>query len=372
MAGFRRIGMNLNMDRYNRLTTSGDQIRPAGLTRRAALGIAGVLGLSQHGLGDVAMSKKRRRRKKGRDKKGKGPAPVQARFVRTWGSFGIGLGQFNEPAGLSVAPNGDVYVADDINNRVQVFDAVGTFLDQWPIDTRPLDVEVAANRDVFATARDFEVDQIQHFSPGGTFLDSFAGVGDREGEFVNIFALAIGSNGDVYGVDRGADRIQQFSPSGTFIRAWGQTGSGDGDLSAPAALAAAPNGDIYVAEEFNFRVQRFSATGEFLGKWGSQGAGVGQFEDLSGITVAPDGTVFVADEALNRIQAFTSSGAFLGEFGTTGSGDGQFVEPRGLAVSRDRQLYVADRGNHRIQQFSVVQPAKKKRKKDGKKRKKKR
>ena len=52
-------------------------------------------------------------------------------YVTSWGQNGTSNGQFNIPFGLAVAPNGDVYVADYGNNRIQVFDADGVFKLKW-------------------------------------------------------------------------------------------------------------------------------------------------------------------------------------------------------------------------------------------------
>ena len=44
------------------------------------------------------------------------------RLVAKLGSEGFGVGQFNEPLGLTVSTNGDVFVADSRNNRIQILD----------------------------------------------------------------------------------------------------------------------------------------------------------------------------------------------------------------------------------------------------------
>ncbi|NLX49483.1 MAG: hypothetical protein GXY82_06365 [Methanospirillum sp.] len=49
-------------------------------------------------------------------------------FVLKWGISGSGDGEFNYPSGIAVDGAGNVYVADTDNNRIQVFDAEGTFL----------------------------------------------------------------------------------------------------------------------------------------------------------------------------------------------------------------------------------------------------
>ena len=51
-------------------------------------------------------------------------------FSRTFGSYGTGDGQFDEPLGICVL-NDKIYVADSENNRVQIFTPSGTYLDKF-------------------------------------------------------------------------------------------------------------------------------------------------------------------------------------------------------------------------------------------------
>ena len=48
-----------------------------------------------------------------------------------WGSKAIADGKFNDPAGLSIDRNDNIYVTDNNNNRIQVFTADGTFLTKF-------------------------------------------------------------------------------------------------------------------------------------------------------------------------------------------------------------------------------------------------
>lgn len=48
---------------------------------------------------------------------------AEGKFIRKWGSAGIGNGQFSSPSGVAVSANGsDVYVVDKDNDRVQEYD----------------------------------------------------------------------------------------------------------------------------------------------------------------------------------------------------------------------------------------------------------
>lgn len=53
------------------------------------------------------------------------------RFIKAWGKKGEGPGEFNLPHTLVIDSRGRVLVGDRSNNRIQIFDADGNYLDQW-------------------------------------------------------------------------------------------------------------------------------------------------------------------------------------------------------------------------------------------------
>ena len=60
-------------------------------------------------------------------------------FIRQWGSFGNGSGQFSETApgiALDINNNNNVYVIDKINARVQMFDNEGNYLTGWEVSAK--------------------------------------------------------------------------------------------------------------------------------------------------------------------------------------------------------------------------------------------
>lgn len=235
-------------------------------------------------------------------------------YVLQWGSEGTGPGEFNDPAALAFAPNGDLYVVDQKNNRIQRFDSEGTF------------------------------------------LSMFGGPGRGEGEFDNAIGIAVDAAGNIYVADWGNHRIQKFDPAGNFQTMWGNRGSDPGQFIGPVGVALDGNGNVYVADQFNNRVQKFDSNGGFLTLWGSPdrlpSADPGGFAYPRYVASSGNNLVYVSDHT-NRIQMFTDDGSYISYFGSTGSGETQFQSPLGLTVDAGGNVYVAEGGNHRIQKLTA-------------------
>ena len=225
-----------------------------------------------------------------------------------WGGFGSKQGQINGPSDVAVDDEGNVYVTEYYNHR------------------------------------------IQKFSPSGNFLLQWGGEGSGEGQFLYPSGVVV-SGGIVYVVDFGNSRVQMFSTDGGFIGQWGSAGSGDGQFNMPHGIAVDSKGNVYVADMGNSRIQKFSPIGKFLDKWGNMGGGDGQFISPIGVAVGPGDMVYVTDIDDDTVQRFTSDGEFLGMFGGAGSGESQLSGPAGIATDGTGYVYVCDISNHRIVQF---------------------
>jgi sugar lactone lactonase YvrE len=59
------------------------------------------------------------------------------KFIKTWGKKGSAPGDFDIPHALAMDSQGRLFVADRQNNRIQIFDQDGKFLDQWTQFSRP-------------------------------------------------------------------------------------------------------------------------------------------------------------------------------------------------------------------------------------------
>jgi sugar lactone lactonase YvrE len=296
-------------------------------------------------------------------------------FLDKWGAPGTGNGEFNEPSGMAVAPNGDLYVADRGNHRIQVFSSTGTFITAWGDSgagngqfDAPQDVAIDANGDVYVA--DDDNHRIQVFTSTGTYLRQWGGFGISDGQFKGPRGIAVDDSFHVFVSENGLPnkRVQKFTSTGTFLAKWGSLGTANGQFQSPRGVSIDEDGTVLVVDAVSNRVQRFTTMGTFVDTWGSAGSGDGEFNFPTGIACGP-GLVYVSDPNNHRFQAFDLNSSFQGTWGSecdissgTGcddpdgdgpleSGDGQFNFPLGVAADASGSVYVADTENHRIQKF---------------------
>lgn len=67
------------------------------------------------------------------------------KFIKTWGKKGSAPGEFDEPHGIAMDSKGRVFVADRANNRIQIFDQDGKFLAEWKQFGRPSGIYIDKN-----------------------------------------------------------------------------------------------------------------------------------------------------------------------------------------------------------------------------------
>jgi YD repeat-containing protein len=247
------------------------------------------------------------------------------------GSFGTAPGQFSSPWGIAVDPhNGNVYVADQGNFRVQEFSSSGTFIKTigWGVTKGQAELQVCTSE----------------------CRAGIAGAGN--GQFSALAGLNVDSSGNLWVVDYGNNRIQEFNEKSEFVRTFGSAGKGPEQLEQPLNILPS-GGNLYITDYGNQRVQEFSATGAPIARFGTAGSGNGQFSGPYGIaTDARSGNIYVADSGNARVEEFTPAGAFITKFGSPGSGPGQFTTPTGVAVGASGGVYVLDYDTNRAEEWT--------------------
>ncbi len=185
------------------------------------------------------------------------------------GGPGSRPGEFNSPGGVAVGPDGHLFVADFLNQRVQELEADGTFVRQWGT-----------------------TGEKGYFSGGG---------------FNYPIDVAVAADGTLFVADGFNDRIQVFGPHGAFLRKWGGPfainirGDRFGWFRIPVSVALGPDEQtVFVADQENNRVQKFTRDGEFLTAFGTPHDGAGYTE--SAVAVADDGTLYTVNLIDNKVE----------------------------------------------------------------------
>ena len=245
----------------------------------------------------------------------------QGMFLNAFGGYGnvmdgeVPGGLMNEPWGVAVGPDGNIYVADTWNHRIQVFTPDGQFLRMWSA------FEVNGLPDGFWGPRGIAVDQtgrvfvtdtgkqrVVVFDSNGSYLTQFGSLGLDAGNLDEPVGIEIGSDGNIYIADTWNYRVQVFEPDPTGLqfrsaRLWEVDAWSSDTLENKPFLALDPDGTVYITDPDRGRVIGFDSEGNFKVLWGgfdnSYLMGV-----ISGIAATSDGTVWVSDATSNTLLLF--------------------------------------------------------------------
>ena len=279
-------------------------------------------------------------------------------FVRKWGSFGTGNGQFERPHDVAFDSNGNVYVSGRDNNNIQKFTHNGTFILKWGTKGSgdgqfkiPYSIGIDPSDHIFVVDR--ENSRIQEFDTNGTFIKKWNGIGHdsfKRPEDITISPFGI------FITDTGNDRVFRVDNNFSLMTKWGSKGTGNGQFIHPHAIDVDSKGNVYVGVLMQPGVQVFDSNGTFIKRWGISGTGPGQLSiPQEHIAIDKNDYIYIVDGASNpRVQKFFTNGTLVAIIGTEGSGDGQLLKPEHVSIDTQGYLYVVDRGNSRMQVFAPV------------------
>ena len=286
-------------------------------------------------------------------------APFPVTFVTQWGTLGSEPGQLRWPEQLVIDGDGNVWVVDHGNDRIQKFSNTGVPLLQFGgtgsgdgMMVRPIGLAIGPDGSVYTSESTPNV-RIQKFSSTGTFVTKWGSYGSCDGYFYRLSFITTDGSGHVYASDPENFRIQKFTSDGAFVTKWGswETGCNPGDWGGnfyPGALALAPSGNILVGDNRARVIAEYTTSGNLVRQLSFNSL------DTGGIAQDPNtGNIYATEGYADKVHVFNNAGELIGEFGETGTGEGQFNFPVGVAVDEEGHIYVGDLQNHRIQKFSA-------------------
>lgn len=183
------------------------------------------------------------------------------RVDNIWGQKGTEEGMFSNPVGVCTDPDGNLYTCEYGDcDRIQKFTVDGKLLMSFGQSgtgqgqfQRPSGL--FWNEDKIYVA-DAVNDRIQIFSDDGKYLktiDKWTNAGGRD-SFYLPYDICHAANGAFYVVEYGNSRICKFDREGQFQGAYGTTGAGRRQLETPWGVAADSRGRVFIADTGNRRI----------------------------------------------------------------------------------------------------------------------
>lgn len=256
--------------------------------------------------------------------------------------------RMNEPYGLVLDREGNLYVADRLNRRVRRIDGktgtittlAGVGSKTFSGDGGPADrggmvepngvaLDPAQRRLFVADVADHRV-RVVDLSSG--MISTFAGTGQgkhdgdggpaRDASIFGARAVAVGADGTVYILERQGNALRAVDPKSGVITTTAGTGAkgygGDGGparaatFNGPKELALDPSGNVFLVDTENQAIRRIGARSGLIvtlagdGTRGGRGdlgpATSAQLSRPHGVAVGPDGVIYVGDTENHRVR----------------------------------------------------------------------
>ena len=318
------------------------------------------------------------------------------------GDGGIAVSaQLNNPQGLAVDELGNLYIADQVNQRIRqvtplgiITTVAGTGTPGYSGNNGPataaklstpagLAMDLAGNLYIADEANNV----IRKINPAGT-ITTVAGTGGFgtggdgglaiSATLSSPASVAVDAAGNLY-IGDGSFQIRKVNTSGIITHIAGTANvegySGDlglavnAQLTYPAGLAVDTAGDVYIADKLNQLVRKINSSG-IITTYAGGGATLGDggpatnafISSPLGVAVDFTNDVYILDTS-DRVRVVNASNIINTVAGTgslPASGDGgpaifgQFNGTWGLAIDAASNLYVVDSGNYRVQKIPLT------------------
>ncbi len=314
------------------------------------------------------------------------------------------------PTGLAVDAAGNVYIADQFNNRIRKVtvatgiistvagNGVAGFSGDAGLATaaqlnRPTGVVVAASGNFYiADAYNHRVRKVTSATgvittTAGTGTAGYNGDGPATGaNLYYAWGVAVDAEENVFIADYNNHRIRKVTAAtGIISTVAGMTGAGfigeagpgpSARLYYPTGVAADASGTVYVADHYNQRIRKISATSGVITTVAGSGtaafggdtgeAPAAQLNYAQGVALSATGALYIADSNNHRVRMVSPPTVVTRVMRTTAgtgtagyNGDGpataaHLYYPYGVAVDAQGNVFISDTYNQRIRKVTAA------------------
>jgi sugar lactone lactonase YvrE/DNA-directed RNA polymerase subunit RPC12/RpoP len=246
------------------------------------------------------------------------PTPVPPLSVELiFGGEGTGAGKFDDPRYIAIDPDGNIFVADYQDGRIQKFDPNGKFLQL--IAVQPDRNEYTLVRDMAADYRGRLLvarggDVLIYTASDGTLTDSISG----QFPDLNHDKVVVDLVNNLYAMNptSGADAMVKYDPQGNVLWSNGNLIEGIVQRNKPSNIDVVNVdglGNIFLLNNIGHEIYKFDTNGNFVDRFGSEGEEPQQFDSPGPMNVDSEGRVFVLDhgEGGYILKVFDNNGSYL-------------------------------------------------------------
>jgi len=234
---------------------------------------------------------------------------VNGDYLRT-----LGQGIFENPHGLRLDPQGNIWATDTVSHIVVKMNPEGRIQMVLGVRGRAADWHQAGHLRCFNEPND----------------------------------VGFGPRGEIYvaqGHGKGESRVMKFDAEGQFMATWGGEGSGPGEFNQPHSVITDRSGLVYIADRSNQRIQVFDADGRYLREQRHPGT-------PCGLCLCSDQQhIMMAHGHAGKIMKLDLDLNVLGATGEQGKGPNRYGEAHYLALDAEDNIYVADSLNWCVQKL---------------------
>lgn len=273
---------------------------------------------------------------------------------------GAAVNQLNSPNRLFVDAQGNLYIPDMGNNRVQKWapgatsgvtvaggNGTGSQANQF---NRPTAVAVDAAGNIYVT--DQNNNRVQKWAPGGTSgVTVAAGLHTPTGVFID-------AHGNLFVSQQNGQSVLKFpfaGGAGMVVAGGNGYGSATSQLASPTGIFVDAAGNLYICDTDNSRVQKW-APGATSGITVARSNGSIYLGNPLGVFVDGSGNIYVTDYTGNSVQKW-SAGSLIGTIIAGGNGPGTSpnqVTPAGVWMDAFNNLYISDFSSNRVIKFANI------------------
>jgi len=256
-------------------------------------------------------------------------------LLSSFGTVGKGRGQFQRVSSISLDHAGKLYVADQGNEKIEVFQLDGQQAPWMQQDADKLSIRLSSVlRSACQVSYIYAAEQVLCLNQNDdtvTLRSHDGAVLQTLNAKFNDPIRAVFDQEEILVLDD--NDVKVFDAAGQYKFTFGGNGRRDGEFLEAKDLDITPSA-VYIADTGNKRVQVFSRNGLFLRVFGDA-----TLQDPQSISVDQRSNIYVADSVLKRVIAFSPSGDILSILGFPQEHPHEFLKIYDVMTDQDNILY---------------------------------